>query len=49
MTHLIGREGALDSMKDFSRNNGAPVCNANNTVLFGINMAHHGNTREHFA
>ena len=49
MTHLIGREGALDSMKDFSRNDGAPVCNASNTVLFGINMAHHGNTRDHFA
>lgn len=48
MTHLIGREGALESMKEFYRKDGSPVCDANNTVLFGINMAHHGNTREHF-
>ena len=49
MTHLIGRKGELDSMKRFSQEDGSPVCDASNTVLFGINMAHHGNTRAHFA
>ena len=49
MTHLIGREGALDSMKQFAREDGSPVCNADNTVLFGINISHPGNKREHFA
>ena len=49
LTHLIGRKGALESMREFSREDGSPVCDANNTVLFGINMAHHRNTREHFA
>ena len=49
MTHLIGREGALESMQQFSGKDGSPVCDFSNTVLFGINMAHHGNTREHFA
>ena len=49
MTHLVRTPGALESMKQFSRPSGEPVCDASNTVLFGINMALSGNKREHFA
>jgi arginase family enzyme len=49
MTHLIRAPGALSSMDQFSRPSGEPVCDASNTVLFGINMSLAGNTDEHFA
>ena len=49
MTHLIRSAGALQSMKQFSRLSGRPVCDASNTVLFGTNMSFSGNTREHLA
>ena len=49
MTHLIRSSGALQSMEQFSRSSGAPVCDASNTVLFGTNMALDGNKRDHFA
>lgn len=50
MTHLLGRDGALPAMKEqFSRpSSGAPVCDASNIVLFGINMTLPGNRPEHF-
>ena len=49
MTHLIGSSGALQSMQQFSRPSGEPVCDASNMVLFGTNMTFPGNKREHFA
>ncbi|KAM0425390.1 hypothetical protein ACHAPT_009447 [Fusarium lateritium] len=49
MTHLIQTPGALQSMKQFSRPSGEPVCNASNMVLFGTNMSFSGNKPEHFA
>ncbi|KAF2025015.1 Arginase/deacetylase [Setomelanomma holmii] len=49
MTHLVRHPGALESMNQFSQPNGAPVCDASNTVLFGTNMSLPGNKREHFA
>ena len=50
MTHLVGHEGALESMKQFSRADGVtPVCGPDNTVLFGVNMAFPGNKRDHLA
>lgn len=48
MTHLLQCSGALQSMKEFSRPSGEPVCDASNTVLFGINMMFPGNKPEHF-
>lgn len=36
-------------MKQFTRQDGKAVCDANNTVLFGTNMNLPGNTRDHFA
>lgn len=47
MTHLLQLPGALDAMKQFSRPNGKPVCDASNTVFFGTNMENPGNRREH--
>ncbi|KAL1872351.1 hypothetical protein Daus18300_004321 [Diaporthe australafricana] len=49
MTHLIRSSGALQSMEEFSRPSGEPVCDASNTVLFGTNMSFPGNKPEHFA
>jgi arginase len=49
MTHLVQAPGSLQSMKEFSRPSGEPVCDASNTVLFGTNMAFSGNKNEHFA
>lgn len=49
MTHLIGGTGGLQSMQQFTRPSGNPVCDASNTVLFGINMSFPGNKPEHFA
>jgi arginase len=49
MTHLVQSAGSLESMKQFSRPNGDPVCDASNMVLFGTNMSSSGNKREHFA
>lgn len=49
MTHLTrSSPGALQSMRQFSRPNGDPVCDSSNTVFFGTNMALPGNKREHF-
>jgi arginase len=49
MTHLVQVPGSLESMKQFSRPGGNPVCDASNMVLFGTNMSLPGNKREHFA
>jgi arginase len=49
MCHLLQTEGALESMREFSRRGGKALCDANNTVFFGTNMALEGNTHEHFA
>ena len=49
MTHLIRSPGALQSMEQFSRPSGAPVCDASNTVLFSTNMSFSGNKHDHFA
>lgn len=49
LTHLVGAPGGLESMKAFSQPEGQPLCDASNTVLFGINMAFAGNKPEHFA
>ncbi|CAG9948469.1 unnamed protein product [Clonostachys rosea f. rosea IK726] len=49
MTHLIGRENGLESMRQFSRPSGEAVCDPSNMVLFGINMGFAGNKPEHFA
>ncbi|KAK7403421.1 hypothetical protein QQX98_010834 [Neonectria punicea] len=48
MTHLIRAPGALQSMEQFSRSSGEPVCDATNTILFGTNMSLSGNKNEHF-
>lgn len=49
MTHLVRFPGALHSMQPFTRPSGERVCDASNTVLFGINMSLPRNNREHFA
>lgn len=49
MTHLAQTPGGLESMKQFSRPDGSPVCNSENMVLFGTNLAFSGNKREHLA
>ena len=38
LTHLTLREGALDSMKPFSRPDGSGVVDSSNIVLFGLNI-----------
>lgn len=48
LTHLIGADGGLESMRAFSRPDGKPPCDASNTVLFGLNMSFPGNKPEHF-
>ena len=47
MTHLMQLDGGLHSMKQFSRDGGGPVCDASNTVFFGLNISHPGNKRDH--
>jgi arginase len=49
MTHLIGAPSGLQSMKDFARKDGRPLCDASNTIFFGLNMSFAGNKPEHFA
>lgn len=49
MAHLTGSPGALKSMEQFCRQSGQPVCDASNTVFFGLNMSLPSNKREHFA
>ncbi|KAH7070996.1 hypothetical protein FB567DRAFT_213084 [Paraphoma chrysanthemicola] len=49
MTHLMQTSGALESMRKFSRPDGKAVCDCQNTVFFGTNMALSSNTRDHFA
>ncbi|KAI0123304.1 hypothetical protein BJ170DRAFT_703997 [Xylariales sp. AK1849] len=49
MTHLIRSPGALQSMEQFSRPTGEPVCAASYMVLFGTNVSFSGNKKEHFA
>lgn len=55
MTHLMQGHGTSSAMKRFSRSSasdggggGGPVCDASNTVFFGVNMSLASNTREHF-
>lgn len=49
LTHLSMREGALESMRPFTRPDGSGVCDAANTVLFGLNAHLQGNTRAQMA
>jgi arginase len=49
MCHLLRTPGALDSMHQFSRPNSLPVCDSQNVVFFGTNMALSSNTRDHLA
>lgn len=48
MSHLMLRDGALESMKDFSRVDGKGVVDSSNTVLFGLNIDVASARREHF-
>ena len=48
-THLTMREGALESMRPFTRADGKGVCDPSNTVLFGLNANLQGNTRNQMA
>jgi arginase len=47
LTHLTLRDGALKSMKQFSRDDGSAVIHNSNIVLFGLNIASEANKREH--
>ncbi|KAJ4297954.1 hypothetical protein N0V90_005853 [Kalmusia sp. IMI 367209] len=47
LTHLTLREGALDSMKEFSKPDGSGVVDNSNIVLFGLNMNSQANRQEH--
>ncbi|KAF2651166.1 Arginase/deacetylase [Lophiostoma macrostomum CBS 122681] len=47
LTHLTLRNGALDGMKQFSRDDGSAVIDNSNIVLFGLNTASEANKREH--
>ena len=49
LTHMTLRNGALDSMKAFSRPDGSGVVDNNNIVLFGLNIDSPANKREHLA
>lgn len=50
MTHLTMRPGALESMKDFTREDGAGVIDSSNVVLFGLNIASNTSAkRDHLA
>ncbi|KAJ9605670.1 hypothetical protein H2200_009519 [Cladophialophora chaetospira] len=47
LTHLTLREGALESMKSFSRPDGTGVVDSSNIVLFGLNIDAPVNKRGH--
>ena len=47
LTHMTLREGALESMKQFSRSDGGPVVDGTNIVLFGLNIESSSNQRAH--
>lgn len=47
LTHLTLRDGALESMKPFSRPDGAGVVDGSNMALFGLNIDATVNKREH--
>lgn len=47
LTHLTLREGALESMKTFSRPDGSGVVDSSNIVLFGLNVDSQVATRPH--
>jgi arginase len=47
LTHLTLRDGALASMKRFSRPDGHGVVDSNNIVLFGLNIDSPANQRPH--
>jgi arginase len=47
LSHLTLREGALESMKTFSRPDGSGVVDSSNIVLFGLNAHSEANKREH--
>lgn len=47
MTHMTLRDGALESMKSFSRPDGSGVVDNNNIVLFGLNANSEANKRDH--
>lgn len=47
LTHLMLRQGALDSMKKFCRWDGSGVVDETNIVLFGMNSQSEANEREH--
>jgi arginase family enzyme len=47
LTHLTLRNGALESMKAFSRPDKSAVVDGNNIVLFGLNSASPANKRDH--
>ena len=46
MTHLTMREGALESMRPFTRPDGFGVVDSSNVALFGLNIGLEGNRRE---
>jgi arginase len=45
LTHLAMTEGALESMRPFTRPDGSGVVDPSNVVLFGLNAELQGNTR----
>lgn len=47
LTHLTLREGALESMRSFSRPDGTGVVDSSNILLFGLNIDSPANKREH--
>jgi arginase family enzyme len=47
LTHLMLRDGALESMKPFCRPDGSGVVDSSNIVLFGLNMNSEANKRGH--
>ncbi|KAF2229367.1 Arginase/deacetylase, partial [Viridothelium virens] len=47
LTHLTLRDGALDSMKTFCRQDGTGVVDNSNIVLFGLNINSEANKRDH--
>jgi len=47
LTHLTLRDGALESMKTFSRPDGSGVVDNENIVLFGLNVDSEVATRQH--
>lgn len=49
LTHLLQHPAGLDSMRPFSRPDGSALVDAENLVLFGLNAANAGLSREHLA